>query len=178
MKKTLFSLAIGIIVSLAAHAQSGNNQIGVGAEAGIPTGKGASETTKIGIGGSVKALFGVGSSGQITLTSGYMSFGGKNLPDGYKATLTVIPVLAGYRQNFGGFYVEPQAGVGFLKQKESYQGENGAEKATKLTWAVGAGYVINKNIDLGARYQRSEFEDGSISLVGIKVAYNIPIGGK
>src|SRR3954469_19802540 len=134
MRKALFSLAIGIVVSLAAHAQSGNNQIGIGAEAGIPTGKDASQSTKIGIGGSVKALYGVGSAGQITLTSGYMTMGGKNLPDGVKANLTIIPVMAGYRQNFGGFYVEPQAGVGFLKQKESYQGESGAVKATKLTW--------------------------------------------
>ena len=144
---------------------------------GIPTGKGASETTKIGFGGSVKGLFGIGSAGQITLTSGYMAFGSKNLPDGYKANLSVIPVIAGYRQNFSGFYVEPQAGVGFINEKDKYQGESGTVSATKFTWAAGVGYVLN-NIDLGARYQRSEFEDGSIGLVGIKIAYNIPIGGK
>ena len=177
MRRILFSLALSVILSLAAHAQSGNNQISIGAEAGIPTGKDASKTTKIGIGGSIKVLFGIGSAGQITLTSGYMALGGKNLPEGVKANLKIIPIMAGYRQNFGGFYVEPQAGVGLLKQKATYQGENETISATKFTWAVGAGYVIN-NIDLGVRYQRSEFEDGSISLVGIKITYNIPIGRK
>jgi hypothetical protein len=177
MRKTLFSLALGIMVSLAANAQSGNNQIGIGIEGGIPTGKDASETTKIGIGGSIKGLFGVGNAGQVSLTTGYMAFGAKNLPEGYKANLRIIPLMAGYRQNFSGFYIEPQAGVGFISEKDEYQGESETMSVTKFTWAVGAGYVIS-NVDIGARYQRSEFEDGSIGFIGIKVAYNIPLGGK
>ncbi|TKK67692.1 porin family protein [Ilyomonas limi] len=177
MRKAFLALAVGIVVSLAASAQSGSNQIGIGAEAGIPTGKDASETTKIGLGGSLKGLFGIGNAGQITLTTGYMSFGSKNLPDGFKSTLNIIPAMAGYRQNFSGFYVEPQAGVGFISEKDKFQGESETVSVTKFTWAAGIGYVIS-NVDIGARYQRSEFKGGSISLIGIKIAYNIPVGGK
>jgi hypothetical protein len=177
MKKIVFSLALVIVVSLAANAQSGTIKIGIGAEAGIPTGD-ASEGLKIGIGGSAKALFGIGNAGQITFTTGYMSFGGKDLPEGYKATLSVIPFMAGYRQNFSGFYIEPQAGVSMIGAKEKYDGESETYSTTKFTWAAGAGYVINNTVDVGVRYQSAESEEGNFGIVGIKVAYHIPISGK
>lgn len=176
MKKLLFSLAFIIVASIAANAQSGTIKIGIGAEAGIPVGD-AKDALKTGFGGSAKALFGIGNAGQVTFTTGYSAFKGKNLEEGYKATLSVIPLLAGYRQNFSGFYVEPQAGVGIIGEKDEYGGQSETGSTTKFTWAVGAGYVIS-NVDIGVRYQRSEADGGNFSLVGIKVAYNIPIGGR
>ncbi len=173
MRKILFSLATCIIVSLAAHAQSGTTKIGIGAELGAPIGN-AKDVLKMGFGGSAKALFGIGNAGQITLTSGYSTFSAKGLDDGEKASLSIIPLIAGYRQNFNGFYVEPQAGAGLILEKDEngYGSEKGS--TTRFTWAVGAGYVIS-NVDVGVRYQRSEANGGNFSYVGIKVAYNIPL---
>jgi len=176
MKKIVFSLALLIVVSVAAHAQSGTFKIGIGPEGGIPTGD-AGDAVKTGIGGSVKALLGIGNAGQITFTTGYMTFGGKDLSDGEKASLNVIPFMAGYRQNFGGFYVEPQAGVGMMKVKDSYNGYSETTSATRFTWAAGIGYVIS-NVDIGVRYQSYESDGGHFGFAGIRLAYNIPIGGK
>ena len=175
MKKIIFSVALIIVVSVAANAQSGTLKIGIGPEAGIPTGD-AGDAVKIGIGGSAKALFGIGNAGQITFTTGYMSFGGKDLADGEKASLNVIPFMAGYRQNFGGFYVEPQAGIGLMKAKDSYGDESESNSDTRFTWAAGIGYLIIY-VDIGVRYQSYESEGGHFGFAGIKLAYNIPISG-
>jgi hypothetical protein len=176
MRKVLFSLAVAFIVSFAARAQSGTIKIGIGGEAALPTGDAAS-MVKTGIGGSAKALFGIGNAGQISFTTGYNTFSGKDLPKGDKATLSMIPFMAGYRQNFGGFYVEPQAGIGMMKAKETYEGESKTNSATRFTWAAGIGYIIS-NVDLGIRYQSYESEGGHFGFAGVKLAYNIPVSGK
>jgi len=170
MRKLLFSLVLLITVSFAANAQSGTNKIGIGAEAAIPIGN-AKDVLKTGFGGSLKALFGIGKAGQVTLTSGYTTFSGKDIPDGYKATLSVIPALAGYRQNIAGFYIEPQAGASLISEKDSYDGESETGSTIKFTWGVGAGYVIS-NVEIGARYQRAEVEGGNFSFAGLKLGYN------
>ena len=176
MKKIIFSVALIVIASIAANAQSGTFKIGIGPEVGIPTGD-AGDAVKIGIGGSAKALLGIGNAGQVTFTTGYMTFGGKDLSDGEKASINVIPFMAGYRQNFSGFYVEPQAGIGLMKAKYSYEGDSETNSATRFTWAAGIGYVIS-NVDIGVRYQSYESEGGHFGFAGIRLAYNIPIGGK
>lgn len=172
MKKIF--LAMCIIASSTVFAQQGNNQIGVGADVGIPTGD-MGDATKVGFGGYAKGLFGIGEAGQITLTSGYTSYKFKG--EDVDANFNIIPILAGYRHNFSGFYAEPQVGYGIygIKAKESGISISSSEGA--FTWAVGFGYVVN-NVDFGARYQSGHKDGSTTSLVGIHVGYNFSLGGK
>jgi hypothetical protein len=58
----------------------------------------------------VRGLLGVGTAGQVSLTVGYASFKEKK-ESGTDAKFTMLPILAGYRHNFNGLYVEPQVGL-------------------------------------------------------------------
>lgn len=179
MKKLFLALAI-VTVSLTASAQTGKNEIGVGFDLNIPNGD-FSDAYKLGFGGYVKGLFGIGSAGQITLTSGYTTFSGK---DDYltalgadKAKYGIIPILAGYRHNFDGFYAEPQVGYGIYREKAEAGGVSVSESTGAFTWAVGLGYAMS-GFDIGARYQSASKDGTSFGLVGIRVGYNFSLGGK
>ena len=76
MKKVF--LAIFGIVALAPTglAQNGNNQITPALEVAIPTGD-AGDASSIGLGVTVKGLYGIGEAGQLTFTTGYLSAGAK-----------------------------------------------------------------------------------------------------
>src|SRR5688572_31967097 len=108
MKKVFLAMSIAVI-SATGYAQSGTTKIGVGADLGIPTGD-FGDGFKTGFGGYAKGLFGIGEAGQITFTSGYSAFKAKGSTSEEKATWSIIPLLAGYRHNFSGFYAEPQIG--------------------------------------------------------------------
>ena len=103
MKKVFLAFAI-VAASFAANAQTGKNQLSVGPEIGLSTTSGGGTY----IGGTAKYMHGIGSAGQLTLTSGVL-FDSETEGE-MKVTGTQIPVLAGYRHYFSGFFVEPQAG--------------------------------------------------------------------
>ncbi|MFC0776143.1 hypothetical protein [Terrimonas alba] len=168
MKKIF--LAICIMASSAVFAQQGNNQIGVGADVGIPTGD-LGDGIKTGFGGYAKGLFGIGEAGQITFTTGYTTYKFKG---GFDGNYHIVPLLAGYRHNFSGFYAEPQIGYGIYGSKITGLGSS-SEGA--FTWAVGFGYVVS-NVDFGARYQSGHKDGSSTALVGIHVGYNFSLGSK
>lgn len=176
MKKILFAIALVAVFSVAANAQKGSLQVSPGIESGIPTGQFA-DGVRAGFGINGKVLYGLTDAGYLTGTTGYMSFKNKGSGDGYKAKLSIIPVLAGYRQNFNGFYAEPQLGIGFYGSKEKYDNEKSTDSQAYFTWAIGGGYVYN-SLDFGLRYQRAEGSGGGIGFFGLKVAYNLPVGGK
>src|SRR5215212_1332607 len=125
MKKVILGFACVLALSVV-KAQSGTTQIGVAAEIGIPTGD-FGDAFKTGFGGSVKGLFGIGESGQITFTTGYSTFKMNGSTDDFKATIGIIPLLAGYRHNFSGFYVEPQLGYGIYRGKTEIQGSESSD---------------------------------------------------
>lgn len=168
MKKVILSLVL-LTGFVFAKAQTGNNQIGVAAEVGLPIGD-FGNAAKTGFGGYVKGLYGVGTAGQITVTVGYSSFKGKDDVGG--GTWGVLPFLAGYRHSFSGFYLEPQVGFGSYKYKIS--GESASTSA--FTYALGAGYAMN-GLDLGIRYQNATKDGGNFSLIGLHVGYNFSLGG-
>lgn len=179
MKKVIFALGLSFI-SAVSFAQSGNNQIGVGADVAIPTGD-LGDLSSIGIGGSIKGLYGIGSAGQITLSAGFLSFATKSeyedLLGADKITSTMIPILAGYRHNFNGFYAEPQIGYGIYGAKIKGGMFDGSDSEGAFTWAVGAGYVFN-NLDFSARYQSATKDGTSQSFFGIRVGYLFSLSGK
>lgn len=174
MKKVFLAICITAI-SVAGYSQSGKNQIGVGADLGVPTGDFA-DGVKTGFGGYAKGLFGIGEAGQITFTTGYSAFKFKGSTSETKATWSIIPLLAGYRHNFSGFYAEPQVGYAINGIKVKAEGESASESDGAFAWAVGFGYVVS-NVDFGARYQSAHKDGGTVSLVGIHVGYNFSLGG-
>lgn len=179
MKKLFLAICIATISS-AAYSQQGNNQIGVGIDLGLPLGD-FGDGYSFGYGGYVKGLYGIGTAGQITLTTGYTVFPAKKvLEDALgadKITSSIIPVLAGYRHNFNGFYVEPQLGYGSYGTKIdggsfSAKGSSGA-----FTYAVGLGFAKG-GFDAGVRYQGASKDGSSTSLIGFRVGYNFSLGSR
>ncbi|HEY8657450.1 MAG TPA: hypothetical protein VIL78_00320 [Hanamia sp.] len=167
MKKFYLFFCVLLVASQISFAQKGNNQIGIGPEVDFPMGT-FGDAYKVGFGGTVKGLLGVGQSGQITLTLGYSTFKGKSgTTGGYSyagQTYNIIPYLLGYRNNFKAFYIEPQ--LGFASYTTKVTGFK--ETETRFTYALGAGYNIH-SFDLGLRFQSHE---GS-SFLGARIAYTI-----
>ena len=175
MKKVFFAFAF-VAASFAAIAQTGNNKLGIGVEVGLPMGD-FGDAFGVGIGGSVKYMHGIGSAGQLTLTSGYQRFGMKDLPSGVEASTSIIPILAGYRHNFSGLFIEPQVGYGIYGGKFSGGGQSISTSEGAFTYAIGVGYAMAQGLDLGVRYQSGTQDGGSISLIGFRVGYNFSLGG-
>ncbi|MBP7557407.1 MAG: outer membrane beta-barrel protein [Chitinophagaceae bacterium] len=178
MKKTFLLIGISLL-SFAGFAQKGNNQINVGVELGLPTGDNG-DVSKAGFGGTVKGLYGIGTAGQLSLTTGFISFSAKSefaeLLGADKITSTVVPILAGYRHHFSGFFVEPQVGYGIYGGKIKGGDFATSDSQGAFTWAAGVGYIY-KNAEIGARYQSMSKDGESSGFVGIRLAYNFSLGG-
>ncbi len=175
MKKVFLAAAFVVAGVIGANAQKGNNQIGVGADLGFPTGD-FGEAFKTGFGGYAKGLFGIGTAGQVTLTTGFQSFKAKGSTDDESASWRIIPFLVGYRHNFSGFYVEPALGYSSNSLKIEFMGESESESEGMFTWSAGAGYVVS-GFDIGVRYQSMSKDGDSFSLFGVRVGYNFSLGG-
>ena len=162
MRRIFLSLAILCSITYCAHAQKGNNQISIGPEVDLPAGT-FGDAYKAGFGGTVKGLFGVGTSGQITFTTGYIGFKGKGESLYADQKFSIIPLLAGYRQNFKALYVEPLIGLASYKTKVA----DFSETETRFTYGAGIGY--SGVVDLGLRFQTHE----GASLFALRAAYVI-----
>jgi hypothetical protein len=176
MKKLLLFASLLFAALFTVKAQKGNNQISVAAEVGIPTGD-FNTGFKTGFGGSAKWLYGIGNTGQLTLTSGYTEFKAKDNTDEMGVSIGIIPILAGYRLSMHGLYVEPQLGYGVYRAKVKYQGVTLSSSSGAFTYAAGIGYAKDK-IDIGVRYQAGRKDGDNIGLVGIHIGYNFSLGGK
>jgi hypothetical protein len=172
MKRTSAVFAFCFLLAAVSHAQTGNNQIGIGAEINVPLGS-FGDAYKTGFGGTIKGLYGIGKAGQLSLTTGYSAFKGKsetNLGYSYAGqTFTMVPVLVGYRHHFTGLYVEPQLGVTINGTKAS--GVK-VETMTKFAFALNAGYEIN-GLDISLRYHT---EGDVLSLFAARIGYNFSLG--
>lgn len=175
MRKVFFTVAAVIAIASASFAQTGNNQASIGVEVGLPTGD-FGELYKAGFGGAAKYLYGVGTAGQITGTLGFTSFKAKGSQDELSASIGILPILAGYRHNFSGLYVEPQAGYGILRSKVKLLGESESYSEGSFTWALGAGYQVS-GFDLGLRFQSSPKDGGSLGFFAFRIAKSFSLGG-
>jgi hypothetical protein len=171
MKKILFSIVAVILLTNCCLAQAGKNAVSVGAEVNFLASNGYSTIYNAGFGGNLKGLYGVGTAGQATLTAGYSSFSGKSSSQFGNQTLSLIPVLAGYRYNLeSGLYGEAQAGIGILTTKAS----GFSFSQTNFGGALNVGYVTH-GFDLSVRY----YTEGDVmSLFAVRVAYNFSLSGK
>ena len=176
MKKLFLAICIAAI-SVTSYSQKGHNQIGIGADVGIPIGD-FGDAFKTGFGGYAKGLFGIGEAGQITFTTGYLAFKAKDLGSDESLTASIIPLMLGYRHNFSGFYAEPQAGYNIFGAKAKFFGQSESDSEGGFGYAIGIGYVIS-NVDLGVRYQggKPSGDGDDWSFIGIHVGYNFTLGG-
>lgn len=170
MRKVILVLASTFVLG-AANAQSGKNQIGIGAEVGIGTASGSSTM----FGGSVKYLHGIGDMGQITLSAGYLM--SSESEDGMEAKSSLIPIFVGYRHYFSGVFVEPQIGYTMAKSTFKMDGFPDQEFTNNgLGYAIGAGYAMENGLDLGVRFQ-NQAKSGSVGAIIFRVGYNFNLGG-
>lgn len=171
MMKTMTVCLLACLTSFAVFAQQGNNQIGAGLELGLPLGD-FGEGSEMGIGGSLKGLYGIGQAGQVGLTLGYISFGMKESTSSASGSSGIIPIMATYRHHFNGFYLEPQAGLSLHKAKVNIDGMGSVSSSSSaFGYAIGAGYLIG-DVDISARYQGASKDGGSMSFIGIRLGYN------
>lgn len=179
MKKTIILSAVLFLIFFDAFAQKGNNQVSAGFDLGLPMGD-FGESSKLGVGGTVKGMYGVGTVGQVELTLGYISFGAKESSSVASASTSLIPILAGYRHHFNGLYVEPQLGLSFIKSKVDIDmggvgSFSGSASTTAFGFALGAGYLFN-NFDVSIRYQSASKDGGSFGFIGPRIGYNFSLG--
>jgi len=179
MKRTLAIVALIAATGFGAAAQETKKEKGgtqgtdlsIGVEAGVPT-RDFADGWKLGLGGSAKVAFNVVNNGYITVNAGYISFAGKGTGITSLPSLNLIPLKAGFRYNFGGFYVEPQLGWTIAKLKGSDNSE------ASFTWAPNVGVMIHKVIDLSARYESFSNDGNTTAHVGFRLAYNFNLGGR
>ncbi|HET7896817.1 MAG TPA: outer membrane beta-barrel protein, partial [Flavisolibacter sp.] len=128
----------------------------------------------------VKYLHGIGTAGQLTLTTGALFHSDSETDPDFgsaSATARYIPVLLGYRHNFNGLYVEPQ--LGYMSTHVSlkvdgqklYSGSSGS-----FAYAVGGGYAFANGLDLGVSFRNSA-EAGATGMIAFRVGYNFSLGG-
>lgn len=173
MKKILTTFVLLLSI---AHA---NAQINYGAKGGIGV------TTLAGDGYKQKIGFHLGGFAQFSLKNSfsiqpeiYYAAQGANWEEDGKTSLNYlnIPVLAKFTAA-SGFYAEsgPQLGL-MLSAHDTYKGETEDVKqylnTTDFSWAFGAGYRLNSQLGINARYNLglSKFwkeEKNSVILIGV-----------
>lgn len=177
MRKVFLSLAAVFAMATAGFAQTGKNQIGIGAELGLVTASGGGTM----IGGTAKYLHGIGTAGQLTLTTGalFHSESETDPDDGTKgtATLRYIPVLVGYRHNFNGLYAEPQLGYNSAHVSAKVNGQKlFSGSSGSFAYGIGGGYALESGLDLGLSFRNST-EAGASGMFVVRVGYNFSLGG-
>src|SRR5699024_5401748 len=175
MRKTIILSVALLFACFSAFAQKGNNQISIGLDGGFPMGD-FGKSSNLGIGGTVKGMYGIGTAGQVELTLGYISFGMKESSSTASASTGIIPIMVGYRHHFNGLYVEPQLGLSMLKTKVDVMGHTASSSTSAFGWALGAGYLFN-DFDVSLRYQSASKNGNSLGFLGLRLGYNFSLGG-
>ncbi len=171
MKKILLLVPFIIFGFNCCFAQAGNNQISIGAEVNFLASNGYSSIYNPGFGGGLKGLYGIGDAGQLTLSGAFSSFGGKSSSTYGDQTLTLLPIMAGYRYNLkSGVYFEGQAGLATLTTK----GSGFSFSQTNFAGAINVGYATH-GFDISARYYT---EGDVVSTFAVRIAYNISLSAK
>lgn len=138
-------------------------RLGIGLEAGIPTGD-ANNVSNFELGGTARLQYTVNSTFAYTLTSGYYNMFGKNNPvtNVSYQSLGIVPLKVGIKAFFSSnLYFGAEAGAGF----ETISGGS-----TKLILSPALGYA-NKTWDVGLRYENFSGQGNSYGLIGLRVAY-------
>lgn len=175
--KTLCVFALTFI-GTATFAQTGFHKVGAGAEVALPMGD-FGQAYGIGFGITGKVFYGINEKSDITGTLGYLHFGMKNDSDMMSGSMGMIPVMFGYRYDFGGLYGEPQIGLMAMRSKVKFNDSglggmfsdlSGTSSTNKVSFGLGGGYAFG-DWDLGARFQIVD----NLNFIGVRVGYNFSL---
>lgn len=191
MKTKIFTkiLAITFIAILMSvqYSVAQNGRISIGAELGLPMGDFA-DAADMGFGGSLRYEMPMGDNLGLTLTAGYLMFGGKD-QDVSGVTVkgadwSMIPVQVGAKYYFqeqqNGFYGMVELGIHATSVKSdsyttTYYGQpvtvpESSSSSTDFSYAPSVGYHL-ANLDFGLKYQMIATSGSSTSYLGICLAY-------
>ncbi len=175
MRKFILLAIIFLNFCLAGWTQRGNNLLGIGLEAGFPTGKFNSYQTGFGFFG--KGMLGVGDNGQVTFTTGYSFFRLKGSTSDFKIKTNIIPFLLGYRYNAGFLFIEPAVGYGIYDTRSKMVSGGTTTKSkvsnSGFTTSLTAGVRLN-SYHIQAKYQVG-YPNGAIGYFGIGLSYNLAL---
>lgn len=177
--RKIFTTALILCTLLALNVSAqdkGFHTINAGVELGLPIGN-FGNAYGIGFGATGKALYGITEQGDLTGTLGYIHFGMKNTGASMTGSMGMIPIMFGYRHDFGGIYGEPQLGLMIVKSKINFDGMGGgmagfggSASSSKVSVGLGGGYMFG-DWDLGARFQIVD----NLNFIGIRVGYNFAL---
>jgi hypothetical protein len=184
MKKQLFVLAAALVCTVGSFAQSGRPSLGL--ELALPMGD-FGDAYGLGYGLSGGYEHPVGDNLGITANIGYILLSPDESIKDFIESASMMPIQVGAKYYFSeqqsGPYGHVQLGVHNMSVKTAEFELLGVtvpsetESSTNLSFAFGAGYVLNDKIDLGLRYNivtpDSDAPDdaSSSSYLGIRVAY-------
>lgn len=172
---TMLCILTLIFAGTLCFAQTGFHRINAGAEIGLPVGD-FGNAYGIGFGATGKAFYNINDKVDITGKLGYLHFAMKDDHDMMSGSMGMIPIMFGYRYNFGGFYGEPQLGFTNLRSKVKFNDSglggmlsslSGNSSTTKVSFALGGGYSF-EDWDLGAHFQIVD----QLNFFGLRVGYN------
>lgn len=189
MKKKVLVVCAALALSGGAMAQS--PQISFGADIGLPMGD-FGEVASLMIGPNVGFEYPMGDKLGLTAQVGYdlvmLKDDAKDAFDKY----SIMPLQAGLKYYFQesqkGFYGHAQVGAHNISVTTADidlgpfgKVEGKSDSQTNLSWAVGAGYQLEK-LDIGLRYNSispdSDAPDGTnpATYIGLRVAYLLNLG--
>ncbi|MBL7952974.1 MAG: hypothetical protein JNM62_14795 [Flavobacteriales bacterium] len=181
MKKIILSMAA---VTLAGGLLAQSNQLSLGVDLALPLGD-FGDAYSLGVGPTVGFEVPVGDNLGVTLQAGYDILMVKSELSDFVKSASMIPVQAGLKYYFmeqqEGFYGHGQIGIHATSVKSEEFTILGVTipsetaSSTNLSWAIGAGYMMEK-LDIGLRYNSISPDsdvDGAkaSSYIGLRVAY-------
>lgn len=186
MKKIVTVLS-ALVLGTTAMAQG--NQISLGLDAALPMGDYA-DGYSLGIGPAAGFELPVGDNLGITAQLSYQILMVNSDLKDFIASASTIPIQAGLKYYFQeqqeGVYGHAQIGVhmGTVKTEDIDLGpfgtiEGESESSTNMSWAIGAGYQMEK-LDIGLRYNSispdSDIEGAkAATYIGLRIGYLITL---
>ena len=174
-----FILVFALLTSASSLAQDQKEKasLSIGGDFAIPTN---SKYFYPGLGGTVKGAISVTRKTSITLTTGYITFKGKKQASGYAVVgERFIPVRIGFQYKpASNLYIEPQ--VGYARKIYGSFLSNGRLTSppsdNTFNYAINIGYLINKNLELSARYEDYLLKGTSqLRSIGLRLAYRFKL---
>lgn len=173
MRKVLVLLVVSLLMVGFASAQSTSKmKIGVGPYVGLPMGT-FGDITSIGFGGIAQGEYDFGSQVIGTVTTGYLSFSGKDVNGVKQGTWSIIPILVGAKYFFTqNIYGAAQVGLNMVSYDvPSYTAYGftfggGSVSDSEFGFNVGVGYDLG-NLDFLVKYGTFATDASALSLTAL-----------
>lgn len=158
--KKLFLGTLLFLCVFTVKSQNKDLKFGGGINVGIPVSN--LNGTSLGAGFDLLAHYKVATQVAITGDIGYTALFGKN----GASTTNLIPLRIGLRFYLTPeFYLSGKIGAGFLSNSSSY-----STSVTTTAYSIGAGYMIDKKLEIGASYDGYS-KNGTIGLLNLRLGF-------